>query len=157
MVGRATCLLHLLLCFIGGCCSVAAHKSNIVRSKLYSFLDQLLMNHSVFVLITRPFLSELFTTLSLHGSSPDPLGVSQLCLQTTVVFRHCPVSQAGSASPPLSLAACQSSLRALPHHPRGFSCSTQHGFASCPPTLCAGIVAPVALCSFPPLAADPGY
>lgn len=115
----AACLLHLLLCFIGGRCSIAAHKSNVARSKLYSFLDQLLMNHSIFVLITRPFLSELFTTLPFHGSSPGPLGVSQLCLQTAAVFHHCPVSQAGSASPPLSLGARQSSLRALPDHPRG--------------------------------------
>lgn len=60
---EAACSMHLLLRFVQGCCAITASNSNIARSILYSFLDQLLLNHSIFVLTTGSFLSELFTTL----------------------------------------------------------------------------------------------
>lgn len=58
--------LHLLLRLVGGCGAVSARKANIARSILYSFLDRLLLNHSIFVLITRSFLSVIFTTSPFH-------------------------------------------------------------------------------------------
>ena len=114
-MGGAACSLQLLLRFIQGCCAVAASKSNIARSILYFFLDQLLLNHSIFVLITRPFLSELFTTsplrfpfLAYRGSSPDPPGISELCLQTAGV--SIPALLAGQPRHPHCL--CEAHVRA---------------------------------------------